>query len=110
MTQTMTQEDLQKLGQQLAEFDYKKLAAVLKPVVLKGNSTLFKATLYALLVDEFDGISEEQKGEIIESCAELYDSSDSSMFREDIQDEVVYMATSYQDENSQKQHKIRRKQ
>ena len=106
----MTQTQLKELGQQLAELNYKELSTVLKPVAFKGDSTLFKATLDVLLVDEYDGLSEEQKGEIIESCAELYQDGDGSMFREDIQDEVVYMATTYQDENSQKQHKTRRKQ
>lgn len=109
----MTQTQLKELGQQLAELNYKELATVLKPVAFKGDSTLFKATLDVLLVDKYDGLSEEQKGKIIESCAELYTNSDSSMFREDIQEEVVYAATTYQDENyenSQKQHKTRRKQ
>lgn len=75
--------------------NYKELAKMLETIDAKNNGLLIKAMLYNHLVKDWD-ITENQKDIIIEKCYKSYINSNNSIFREDIEEEVNFAASTYQ--------------
>lgn len=75
--------------------NYKELATMLETIDSENNGLTIKAMLYNHLVKDWD-INENQKDAIIEKCYQSYINSNNSIFREDIEEEVNFAASTYQ--------------